>query len=122
MLDCRQKVADLAALTGDAIRAAARETNADFPEALAMIDAGRPVLLVHVLAADRAERTYRVVVSPSVMASQDGRGVSIGAGDPVVLVNGWRPRDGRLSFLENARRLVGAQLGRARVAVEWIER
>jgi len=110
------------ALTADDIRRLARTYNAEYPEAMPLIDSGEPGLLVMVLAADRMQRTYRVVVDAGVWANVEGREVWIGSIDPVVVVSGVRPRWGNVSWLVNAQRMYRWSVRGAQVPVRWEER
>lgn len=113
---------DLTSITADEIRAAAREQNAaEFPEALPLVESGRTVLLATVLYADRAQSAYRILVSPCVRATVDGREVTVGGLDPVVLVEAHR-LPARGSMFENAQRRYGSRLRGAQVPVQWFDR
>jgi hypothetical protein len=114
--------ATMIALTADEIRELARTYNAEYPQAMPLIDSGEPELLVTVLAADRMERTFRVVVDAGVRACDEGREVWIGSMDPVVVVSGRRPRWGNVSWLVNAQRLYGWSVRGALVPVRWVHR
>jgi hypothetical protein len=114
--------AALPTLTAADIRDAARETNREFPEAMPLIETGTPEILVTVLAADRQERTYRVVAAPGIRATYEGREITIGAGDPVVVASGVRPRWGNVTRLVCAQRCYGWSVRGAQVPVRWVAR
>lgn len=95
-----------------AIKTAAKQYNADYPEAAQEIDEGAAVVYLIAQTPARRQREVLVTLTPGV----EGGGGFIGAADPVAIT--LRRRDGRYGPIETARRALAADLAKVRVPVK----
>lgn len=104
----------LALAEPDAIRAAAHDYNADFPEATAEIDAGEPMVLVCAGYYDRYGRKVRLVLDVGIRTEDGGW---IGSDRPqAAIVN---HSDGRTSPVNTAKKFLAARLAATKVPVVY---
>lgn len=101
--------------TDEEIRVAAREFNHDYPEALAEIDAGQPVIELRGDYLDNFGRRCRVSVTAGLIAPDGG---FIYAHEPYVLT--FRSFDGRIAPQDQGERLLRHHLKLVQVPVRKV--